>query len=53
MERKVRYWQSEAIYARYVAGDALRQLAALTGQAPAPADWPGPEADGRLALDSN
>jgi hypothetical protein len=44
MEHKARYWQSEAIYARTVAADALRQLAAITGQAPEPADWPGPEA---------
>jgi len=43
MEHKVRYWQSEAIYARAVAGDALCQLAAITGQAPEPADWPGPD----------
>jgi tight adherence protein C len=28
MEHKVRYWQSEAIYARNIAGDALRQFAA-------------------------
>src|SRR5690348_2479019 len=32
MEHKVRYWQSEAIYARAVAGDALCQLAAITGR---------------------
>jgi hypothetical protein len=43
MEHKVRYWQSEAIYARSVAQDALCQLAAITGQAPEPADWPGPD----------
>ena len=43
MEHKVRYWQSEAIYARTVAKDALCQLAAITGQAPEPADWPGPD----------
>lgn len=43
MEHKVRYWQSEAIYARAVAGDALCQLAAITGQAPEPADWPEPD----------
>lgn len=52
MEHKVRYWQSEAIYARAVAGDALCQLAAITGQAPEPADWPGPEA-GRHRPDSS
>lgn len=45
LEHRVRYWQSEAIYARTVAGDARCQLAAITGQAPEPADWPGPEAD--------
>jgi len=45
MEHKVRYWQSEAIYARAVAGDALCQLAAITGQAPEPADWPGPDVE--------
>lgn len=52
MEHKVRYWQSEAIYARIVAGDARCQLAAITGQAQEPADWPGPEA-GRHRPDSN
>ncbi|HEV2537856.1 MAG TPA: hypothetical protein VGU21_10140 [Streptosporangiaceae bacterium] len=43
MEHKVRYWQSEAIYARTVAGDALRQLAAVTGRGSGPADEPGPD----------
>lgn len=47
MEHKIRYWQSEAIYARNVAGDALRQLAAITGEAPGPPDWRGPDHDGR------
>jgi hypothetical protein len=47
MEHKVRYWQSEAMYARGVAGDALRHLAAITGEAPEPPDWLGPDADGR------
>jgi hypothetical protein len=47
MEHKVRYWQSEATYARDVAGDALRQLAALTGEATEPPGWPGTDADGR------
>ena len=37
VEHKVRYWQGEAIYARAIAGDTLRQLAAVTGQAPEPA----------------
>jgi hypothetical protein len=45
MEHKVRYWQSEAIYARNVAGDALCQLAAITGQGPEPPGWPGPGND--------
>jgi hypothetical protein len=43
MDHKVRYWQSEAIYARNVAEDALCQLAAITGQVPEPAGWPGPD----------
>lgn len=47
LEHKVRYWQSEALYARNVAVDALRQLAAITGEAPAPPDWPGPGHDGQ------
>ena len=33
MENKVRYWQSEAMYARDIAGEALRQLAALVASA--------------------
>jgi hypothetical protein len=45
MERKVRYWQSEAIHARTVAEELLRQLAASTGRKREPADWPGPDAD--------
>jgi len=32
MERKVRYWQGEAIHARAVAEQALRQLAAGPGR---------------------
>jgi hypothetical protein len=40
MERKVRYWQGEAVYARSVAEPALRQLAAYT--APEPAGWRQP-----------
>jgi hypothetical protein len=52
MEHKVRYWQSEAIYARNVAGDALRQLAAIIGDAPEPPGWPGPDTDGQW-LDSS
>jgi hypothetical protein len=41
MERKVRYWQGEAIHARTVAEQSLRQLAASTGREPEPPDWPG------------
>jgi hypothetical protein len=47
MERKVRYWQSEAIHARAVAEHTLRQLAAETGRDPEPTDWPGPDNDWR------
>jgi hypothetical protein len=46
MERKVRYWQSEAVHARAVAEHLLRQLEALTGRPAEPADWPGPDTDG-------
>ena len=45
MERKVRYWQGEAVHARAVAEDLLRQLEALTGRPAEPADWPGPDTD--------
>ena len=47
MERKVRYWQGEAMHARAVAENVLRQLAASTGRPPEPPDWPGPDADWR------
>jgi hypothetical protein len=47
MERKVRYWQGEAIHARAVAEHALRQLAAETGRDSEPTDWPGPDTDWR------
>jgi len=47
MERKVRYWQGEAIHARDVAEQALRRLAAGTGRDPEPTDWPGPDTDWR------
>jgi hypothetical protein len=40
MQRKVRYWQGEAIYARAVAEQLIRQLAASTGREPEPPDWP-------------
>jgi 4'-phosphopantetheinyl transferase EntD len=45
MERKVRYWQAEALHARAVAEHALRQLAASTGRAPEPPDWPDQDTD--------
>lgn len=40
MQRKVRYWQGEAIHARVIAEQRARQLAASTGRAPEPPDWP-------------
>jgi hypothetical protein len=40
MQRKVRYWQGQAIHARAVAEVLIRQLAAITGQEPAAPDWP-------------
>jgi hypothetical protein len=43
MERKVRYWQGEAVHARAVAEPALRQLAAHAGRAPEPTDWLPPD----------
>ena len=56
MARKLRYWQSEAIYARSVAEDLLRQLEASTGRPAEPTDWPGPGPDtdaGRRKPDMN
>ena len=47
MERKVRYWKGEALYARTVAGDALRQLADITGRVLESPDWPELEAEGQ------
>jgi len=47
MEHKVGYWQGEAIHARSVAENVLRQLEAGTGRPAEPADWPGPDADWR------
>jgi hypothetical protein len=47
MERKVRYWQGEAIHARAVAEPALRQLAVHAGRDPEPTDWPHPGTDWR------
>jgi hypothetical protein len=43
MERKVRYWQGEAIHARSVAENLLRQLEVITGRPAEPTDWPGPD----------
>ena len=45
MERKVRYWQGEAMHARAVAEHLLRQLEASTGRPPEPTDWPDPDTD--------
>ena len=40
MQRKVRYWQGEAIHARAVAEQLRLQLAASAGREPEPPDWP-------------
>jgi hypothetical protein len=40
MQRKVRYWQTEAFHARAVAELLTDQLAAATGRQPAATDWP-------------
>lgn len=40
MQRKVRYWQVQAIHARTAADLLSRQLAAVRGQEPAVPDWP-------------
>jgi len=40
MQRKVRYWMSEAVHARTVAEQLLHQLAICTGRDPEPPDWP-------------
>ena len=42
MENRVRYWQGEAIHARKIAADALRQLAAIRGETEDPAAPPDP-----------
>jgi hypothetical protein len=47
MERKVHYWQGEAIHARSLAEHLLRQLGAGTGRPPEPTDWPGLDTDWR------
>jgi uncharacterized membrane protein YciS (DUF1049 family) len=40
LQRKVRYWQGEAIHARAITQQLSRQLAAATGRQPEPPDWP-------------
>jgi hypothetical protein len=40
MQRKVRYWQGQAIHARAVAEWLIGQLALVTGQEPVVPDWP-------------
>lgn len=40
MQRKVRYWQGQAIHARAVAETLIRDLADITDQPPAVPDWP-------------
>jgi len=40
MQRKVHYWQGQAIHARAVAEMLIRQLAAITGEEPTTPDWP-------------
>ena len=40
MQRKVLYWQREAMHARVVAESLIRELAIVTGGPPRPPDWP-------------
>ena len=40
MQRKVRYWQGEAIHARVVAESLIHEIAVVTGQPSRPPDWP-------------
>lgn len=40
MQRKVRYWQGQALHARAVAEMVMRQMSDLTGQQPPAPDWP-------------
>jgi hypothetical protein len=40
MQRRVRYWQLEAIQAREIAEQLMRELAAITGRNAQPPDWP-------------
>jgi hypothetical protein len=46
-QRKLRYWQCEAIHARSVAENVLRQLEASTGRPAEPTDWPDPDTGSR------
>ena len=46
MERKVRYWQGEAIHARVVAESLIRKLTVVTGEPTRPPDWPQASVDG-------
>jgi hypothetical protein len=45
MQRKVCYWQGEAIHARAVAEHLTRQLAVITGREADQADWPRPSSE--------
>jgi hypothetical protein len=40
LQRKIQYWQDEAIHARTVAEQVIRQLAVCTGREPEAPDWP-------------
>jgi hypothetical protein len=40
MQRKLRYWQGEAIRARDIAEQLMQQVAAITGRKFEPPDWP-------------
>jgi hypothetical protein len=46
MQRKIHYWQGQAVQARAVAEELIRQQAAITGHAPALPDWPQATASG-------
>ena len=46
MQRKVRYWQGEAIHARVVAESLIRKLTVVTGEPTRPPDWPQASVDG-------
>lgn len=43
MQRKVFYWQCEAAHARAIADELAWRLAASTGSAHKPQDWPSAE----------